>query len=283
MKKINMGLITIFILSIVLCTLYVSQANTLSDQSNIFIDKNEKQEIEYSTKNNEKIKLKYKQTQLDKDYDLKFLTYEDTDNNQYIFDGKSNKLKSVVFPGKVKEKIKDENKIFDKNLIKSNAVKESEKYVDISKYTLEGIEFKEDTKVYELQWVKYIGGIKTCDLIKITMQEDGAVLIITMPNVGELDNRESAMEEISKDIYISKKEALNIIDKEISKVHPTYEHLTYKDYIVSEEELYFNEDGKLVWSFLLGLKYLDARGNEVYEGTSIVIDAVNGEIVNSNK
>jgi len=278
MKKINIVLTVILILSVSISTVYAN-LNQNSDyiESESIYDEDEMKKIEYQFADLSKKKLKYKYTKSDKNLGATHLTYSDSDDVEYTFDSVTKNLKIIRDTKKFNKKSKKASKVknfMGKDTIAKNTLKKVVK--NSRNYKLVDAKYNEEYKCYKYSWAKFIGGIKSCDEVFIDISLDGEVLCVVIPNEGLFDNNDF---EVHKKVnnYISKERALQILDKEVKKSSET--RYILDSYEVQESNLYFNKDKRLVWSFLVSTKYKTEGDDDGFvKGVCIEIDANNEEV-----
>ena len=93
---------------------------------------------------------------------------------------------------------------------------------------------------------------------------------------GMFNDYENSLKEKTKD-YIALDEAKEITELKIKNSET--ENGDLKNYTITESNLYFNEDKKLVWSMLIDIIYTNHQGTELILGREIAINANTKEVL----
>lgn len=202
------------------------------------------------------------------------LVYSDTENQEYYIDNDSKKIKMIMNMDEINPEVK--GKVKNQAELQKLAEKELKRLVTYKDYSYDKVEYNDADNKYSFIWSKKINGIKTCDIVFIDIKADGTFLSAVMTAEGMFNDYENSLKEKTKD-YIALDEAKEITELKIKNSET--ENGDLKNYTITESNLYFNEDKKLVWSMLIDIIYTNHQGTELILGREIAINANTKEVL----
>lgn len=284
MKRINIILTGVLVISIIICTFIVISSG--QKDTGLKIEDVKDKSVTLTLKDNTVKTLKYKQSKSTKDSkEPNSEIYTDENDNRFTFDKKSRSLTGVLY-----NSFPTPNKKVSYSEAKDIAKKELKKYTDLNldEYQLVDEDGNyTDASNYNLTYRKIIDGVVTAQGVSATVRKDGGVQSIHIADDIKID-KESIKEKLKTSI--SKEEAIKLVETQITKDASRIK--LYSGYDMKKSQLVFNHiDNKLIWVFEVVLKETDNTTIEAYgkalELHSIckqyIIDANTKEFVTDQK
>ncbi len=284
MKKVNIILTGVLVISIIICTFIVISSG--QKDAGLKIEDVKDKSVTLTLKDNTVKVLKYKQSKSTKDSNVPSSDiYTDEKDNRFTFDKKSRRLTGVLY-----NSFPIPNKKISYGEAKDIAKKEIKKYTDLNldEYQLVDEDGNyTDASNYNLTYRKIIDGVVTAQGVSVTVRKDGGVQSVHIADDIKIDEK-SIKEKLKTSI--SKEEAIKLVETQIVKDASKIK--LYSGYDIKKSQLVFNHiDSKLLWVFEVVLKETDNSTIEAYgkalELHSIykqyIIDANTKEFVTDQK
>lgn len=277
MRKINIFLFIVLLLSITVCAVYAYNKNIPADKivegtnasaDKVFFDDSVQKVKQYVLRDNTTVNLEYKQSRNINSSEKTELVYTDPDGNEYVFDSNAVKLSKVMLIKKDGDKDISSAKV-GQDIARSTAEGLAARYVDLGGYEFDRYNYANN--YYSFIWVKKLNGVRTADYVFVDIDEYGRPMSVNMPNEGLLEEKGVTADQTDKTV-ISREKAIEIVENAVQK--------EYKDCDskVDNTELYIDKSGRQTWvcSVTLSFKLSNNMSSSMIK--TFFVDAENGKV-----